>query len=54
MDTIKIPKHIPFILNQLFEIENKLKHINESNSIQRNIDRMKGYFETDVLTDGKG
>lgn len=54
MDTIKIPKHILFILNQLFEIENKLKNINESNSIQRNIDRMKGYFETDVLTDGKG
>lgn len=54
METIKIPKHIPFILNQLFEIENKLKAINESNSIQRNLDRIKDYFETDALSDGQG
>lgn len=54
MDTIKIPKHLLFILNQLFEIENKLKNIKEPNSIQRNIDRMKDYFETNALTDGQG
>lgn len=54
MDTIKIPKHFPFILNQLFEIENKLRNITEPNSIQRNLDRMKDYFETDALTDGQG
>lgn len=54
MDTVKIPKHLLFILNQLFEIENKLKNIKEPNSIQRNIDRMKDYFETNVLTDGQG
>ena len=54
MDTIKIPKHLTFILNQLFEIENKVKNINELNSIQRNIDRMKDYFETDALAEGQG
>ena len=54
MDTIKIPKHLTFILNQLFEIENKVKNINEPNSIQRNIDRMKDYFETDALAEGQG
>lgn len=54
MDTFKIPKHFPFILNQLFEIENKLGNINEPNSIQRNLDRMKDYFETDALADGQG
>ena len=27
MDTVKIPKHLPFILNHLFEIENKLKKV---------------------------
>lgn len=54
MESIKIPKHFPFILNQLFEIENKLRNINETNSIQRNLDRMKDYFETDALGNGQG
>ncbi len=45
---------MPFILNQLFEIETKLKCINETNSIQRNLDKLKGYFETEVLQDGQG
>jgi len=54
METIKIPKHLSFILNQLFEIENKLKNIKEPSSIQRNIDRMKDYFETDALANGQG
>lgn len=54
MDTIKIPKHFPFVLNQLFEIESKLKTIKEPNSIQRNIDRIKEYLETSALSDGQG
>jgi hypothetical protein len=54
MESIKIPKHFPFVLNQLFEIENKLRSINEPNSIQRNLDRMKDYFEKDALADGQG
>lgn len=54
MDNIKIPKHFPFVLNQLFEIENKLKNISDSNSIQRNVDRIKNYFENEALQDGQG
>lgn len=54
MESIKIPKYLPFVLNQLFEIENKLKNIKEANSIQRNIDKMKSYFETEALQDGQG
>lgn len=54
MDTVKMPKHFPFVLNQLFEIENKLRDIKDSNSIQRNIDRIKNYFESEALGDGQG
>ncbi|MBS1776143.1 MAG: hypothetical protein JSS64_07665 [Bacteroidetes bacterium] len=54
MDTIKIPKHFPVVLNQVFEIENKLKSISENNSIQRNLDRIKDYFENEALQDGQG
>lgn len=54
MESIKIPKHLPFVLNQLFEIENKLKNINDQNSIQRNLDKMKDYFATDALAAGQG
>lgn len=54
MDIAKIPRHLFFTLNQLFEIENKLKNIKDANSIQRNIDRMKDFFETDALATGQG
>lgn len=54
MESIKIPKHLPFVLNQLFEIENKLKNITEPNSIQRNIDKLRNYFETEALAEGQG
>jgi len=52
--TIKYPKSYLIIINQLFEIENKLKRIQEPNSIQRNIDRLKDFFATDALADGQG
>ena len=42
------------ILNQIFEIENKLKKIQERNSIQRNIDRLKDLFATEILAEGQG
>ena len=54
MESIKIPKYLPFVLNQLFEIENKLRNIKEANSIQRNIDKLKNYFETEAMQDGQG
>ncbi len=50
----KIPKEYQFLLNQLFEIENKAKEIKESNSIQRNVDRIKTFFESELLKDGQG
>lgn len=52
--TIKYPKNYLTILNQIFEIENKLKKLQEKNSIQRNIDRLKDFFATEALTDGQG
>ena len=52
--TIKIPKAYLFILNQLFEIEQKSAKLQDQNSIQRNIDKLKNYFETEALLDGQG
>ena len=53
-ETVKILKSHLVTLNQIFEIENKLKKINEHNSIQRNIDRLKDFFETEALSEGQG
>src|ERR1035437_2259764 len=52
--TLKYPKNYLTILNQIFEIENKLAKIQEQNSIQRNIDRLKDFFATDALSDDQG
>jgi hypothetical protein len=52
--TIKYPKTYLTILNQIFEIENKVKKIQEPNSIHRNIDRLKDFFATEALSDGQG
>jgi hypothetical protein len=41
-----------FLLNQLFEIEQKVIKLEEQNSISRNIDRLKNYFENDALESG--
>ena len=51
---IKIAPHLLFTLNQLFEIEQKIGKIQETNSVQRNIDRLKGYFESDALGENQG
>jgi len=53
-ELIKIPKSVLFVLNQVFEIENKLQSISESNSIQRNIDKIKDYFEYEAMEDNAG
>ena len=52
--TIKYPKNYVTILNQVFEIENKLNRIQEQNSIQRNLDRLKDLFAKEALSDGQG
>jgi hypothetical protein len=49
---VKALKPHLFILNQLFEIENKAKKIQEQNSIIRNTDRLKNFFETEVFSEG--
>ncbi|MCH3883391.1 hypothetical protein [Tenacibaculum aquimarinum] len=38
------------LLDQLFEIERKLKNIEESNSISRNLNKMKDIFETNLFS----
>ncbi|MCK9404100.1 MAG: hypothetical protein M0Q26_11945 [Chitinophagaceae bacterium] len=53
-NSFKIPKHFLFMLNQLFEMEQKVAKVQEQNSIQRNIDRLKGFFETEALTENQG
>lgn len=42
-----LKNHI-FILNQIFEIENKLSKMSENNSIKRNIDRLKNFYENEL------
>lgn len=54
MQTIKVPKQYLFMLNQLFEIEQKIEKIQEPNSVLRNIDRLKDFFETEALSEGQG
>jgi len=50
----KIPKEYQFLLNQIFELEKKINDIHETNSLQRNIERLKSFFETEFLKDGSG
>lgn len=38
-----------FLLNQIFEVEQKLSKIDKQNSISRNLDRLKQHFETDAF-----
>lgn len=55
METIiKIPKQFVFILNQIFELEQKVLKLSEQNSIQRNIEKIKDFFETEALDNGQG
>lgn len=42
------------ILNQIFEIEQKVKKLKESNSIQRNIEKIKENFENNILENDAG
>jgi len=54
LQTIKVPKQYLFMLNQLFEIEQKIGKIQEGNSVNRNIDRIKDFFLTEALPEGQG
>jgi len=52
---ISVQKVYLDIINQIFEIEKKTSQIKESNSIHRNLKKLKEIFETDfsTLTNGE-
>lgn len=56
MNSISEKKLKPFLLlvNQLFDIENKILKIKESNSISRNMDRCKEILATEIFPDDQG
>ncbi len=51
-DPIKVTKAYLDILNQVFEIEKKLSVLQESNSIQRNVNKLKEIMENDIVAQG--
>lgn len=51
IEQIKVPKIFIDLLDQVFEIEKKVKGLTESNSINRNVIRLKEIFEQ-METDG--
>ncbi|PWV55658.1 hypothetical protein [Chitinophaga sp. S165] len=51
-DPIKVTKAYLDILNQVFEIEKKLSALQESNSIQRNVNKLKEIMENDIVAQG--
>lgn len=47
--TVKVPQAYLDFMNQLFEIEKKTTYLKEENSIQRNLNKMKGIFEEEFF-----
>jgi hypothetical protein len=47
--SIKVPQAYLDFMNQLFEIEKKSNNLKEENSIQRNINKMKGNLEEEFF-----
>ena len=52
MTEINFKQYKPYfeLLDQLFEIERKLENIKESNSISRNLNKMKDIFEKNLFS----
>jgi hypothetical protein len=48
----KDTSNLLFLLNQIFEIENKVERLTEANSIHRNVKKLKEFFEQGELTGG--
>jgi len=46
---VKVPQAYLDFMNQIFEIEKKVTNIKEENSIQRNLNRMKGILEEEFF-----
>ena len=47
--TIKVPQAYLDFMNQIFEIEKKSANLQEENSIQRNLNKMKGILEEEFF-----
>ncbi len=47
--TIKVPQAYLDFMNQIFEIEKKSTNLKEENSIQRNLNKMKGILEEEFF-----
>lgn len=47
--TVKVPQSYLDFMNQIFEIEKKAINLKEENSIQRNINKMKGIMEEEFF-----
>lgn len=47
--TVKIPQAYLDLVNQVFEIEKKASQIKESNSISRNVNKLKDLMETELF-----
>lgn len=46
----QVPKEWLLVVNQIFEMENKVSKLTENNSLQRNLDKIKNMFEEMGLT----
>ena len=51
---IQIPKSILIVINQLYELEQKLKKHGDPNNLQRNVTKMKDAFAEEGLSLGDG
>lgn len=49
--TVKVPQAYLDFINQIFEIEKKVNNLHEENSIQRNINKMRGILEEGLFGD---
>ena len=47
--TVKVPQAYLDFMNQIFEIEKKPANLKEENSIQRNLNKMKGILEEEFF-----
>lgn len=47
--TVKVPQAYLDFMNQIFEIEKKATNLKDENSIQRNINKMKGIMEEEFF-----
>lgn len=47
--TVKVPQAYLDFINQIYEIEKKANNLKEENSIQRNLNKMKGIMEEEFF-----